>query len=239
MIRRTRKEDDHYYDTKIKERIKEALSEQKSGETLDPATLEHWVAENRRKTNPNIYARWYAVVACVITICIATVVTVPLLNSDESTSIAGNDEEQSTEAGGDVIVDNVDGEGENPGQGVKKYPEERIGKAKEKYKDLMIPGYVPEGYKLDNLEITISDKASEYKFYYYKGSQLLEIIQVSGVDSSVIYNNVRTLQCLYGDVYIYETETEKNGTCKLDGQLLNIVGICSDEEYIEIFNNWK
>lgn len=109
--------------------------------------------------------------------------------------------------------------------------------AKETIPELIVPKYIPKGYEFSELLIEqISDEFEIYQYTFNKKNDLLKINQVidnNNTSSYELEENPVTITCSKGKIYLQENN--KRATIFInDGNILEISGTLSDDEFIKI-----
>ena len=204
--------------------------------TLSVAVLEGWVETAQQKKRAR-RRRYMASAACIAVICCGTLGVANSLIPDSV--IAGKNAANVTEEGNNTIVKIGDGEaGEVLGSDEIVEPDwNQVAKLKKNYPEMLVPGYVPEGYAFKELRIEVSELFNTYTYVYMQGEEQCEIVQVQGSDMKMIKNYSRIIVTESGiEVRIKEDEC-KNGFFFKEESLCNIEGEISDGDYIKIIDD--
>lgn len=237
--RRREEKDDAYYDELIKQRIGEAIRSHMDDEKLDRAVLDAWIEEDNRKRAAR-RKRYMAVAACVLVLCIGTFGIKMILETEDTVAVAGKGDDVVNESGNNVVIKNnrEDVEENIGGEEIVVKNWEKVLDLQKEYEDMMIPGYVPEGYEFSELEIMDNENASEYTYKFYKGDSELEIRQVMGIDSMLYFEYDRTITDGAVELLIKE-DFGKVGFSKIKNGVLCISGNCVDDEMLKIVIDMK
>ena len=175
-----------------------------------------------------------AAACCVMVACVGTFSAVNLLSPDDV--IAGKNDPVMTEEGNNTIVKEGQGQpGENLGGDTMIEPDwNRVATVKKNYPDMLIPGYVPEGYEFKELQVEVTELVQNYVFIYEKEGQPLRITQIDGADLNIIPNYTRTFDTALGTKIMVKEDEEKSAYFFIEESLCTIGGDLSDDEYATI-----
>lgn len=196
------------YDAMLRERIGQALGNQQDEEVLDLQVLEAW-AEERRAQKRQLRRR-YAMIACTVFVCAcAAALALHLtLLSGTSVSIAGKSGDSINETeGGAVIKDNQADIDENMGT-VKITIDDwdQVEDSKKEYPDMLVPGYVPEGYVFEKLVIEGNALKRKYTFFFLNGNTILSIKESEKAVAASIYDYDEVLKVENYQVFVNSNE---------------------------------
>ena len=180
-----------------------------------------------------------AAACCVMVACVGTFSAVNLLSPDDV--IAGKSDPVMTEEGNNTIVKEGQGQpGENLGGDTMIEPDwNRVATVKKNYPDMLIPGYVPEGYEFKELQVEVTEALHTYSYIYEKDGKNFQFVQIEGIELSVIPNYRRSITSKKGiEVKIKEDE-EKSGHFLFSESACTIRGDLSDEEYALFIDELK
>lgn len=120
-----------------------------------------------------------------------------------------------------------------------------VEKEKEIVPELLIPGYIPEGYEFEKLTIeVISENATICKYLYDNNKNQtfeLQFYNVVGGESSLSIGNITsTVECLYGTIFFQGAEKEI-ATIQIDNgeKIINIINLKSVEDTIRIIEGLR
>ena len=235
--RRREEKDDAYYDELIKQRIGEAIRSHMDDEKLDRAVLDAWIEEDNRKRAAR-RKRYMAVAACVLVLCIGTFGIKMILETEDTVAVAGKGDDVVNESGNNVVIKNnrEDVEENIGGEEIVVKNWEKVLDLQKEYEDMMIPGYVPEGYEFSELEIMDNGKMSSFTYFYNFENKQLEIQQVLNVDSTIYYEYDRIISSGPIKVMIKE-DSGKCASYKTEDGIIFIGGNCTEEEILKIVDN--
>lgn len=237
--RRREEKDEAYYDELIKQRIGEAIRSHMDDEKLDRAVLDAWMEEDNRKRAAK-RKRYMAVAACVLVICLGSFGIKMALETEDTVAVAGKGDDVVNESGNNVVIKNnqEDVEENIGGEQIVVENWDKVADMQKQYEDMMIPGYVPEGYEFSKLEVVDNDNVSSYTYTYKTDSKDLEIKQVMNIDSTVYYEYDRCITS--GDIEVMiKEDSGKCASYKLKDGIIFIIGECTDDQIIEIINSMK
>ena len=237
--RRREEKDDAYYDELIKQRIGEAIRSHMDDEKLDRAVLDAWIEEDNRKRAAR-RKRYMAVAACVLVLCIGTFGIKMILETEDTVAVAGKGDDVVNESGNNVVIKNnrEDVEENIGGEEIVVKSWEKVLDLQKEYEDMMIPGYVPEGYEFSKLEIMDNGVATEYAYIFNYNTVELRIEQIMGIDSVTYYEYDRVISDSSTDLMIKE-DSGKCGFCKIKNGAIYIYSDCSDNDMLKIINAMK
>ena len=237
--RRREEKDDAYYDELIKQRIGEAIRSHMDDEKLDRAVLDAWIEEDNRKRAAR-RKRYMAVAACVLVLCIGTFGIKMILETEDTVAVAGKGDDVVNESGNNVVIKNnrEDVEENIGGEEIVVKNWEKVLDLQKEYEDMMIPGYVPEGYEFSKLEIMDNGVATEYAYIFNYNTVELRIEQIMGIDSVTYYEYDRVISDSSTDLMIKE-DSGKCGFCKIKNGAIYIYSDCSDNDMLKIINAMK
>lgn len=196
------------YDAMLRERIGQALGNQQDEEVLDLQVLEAWTEERRAQKRQ--LRRRYAMIACTVFVCAcAAALALHLtLLSGTSVSIAGKSGDSINETeGGAVIKDNQADIDENMGT-VKITIDDwdQVEDSKKEYPDMLVPGYVPEGYVFEKLVIEGNALTEKYRFLYKQEEEELEIMESVNAEETAVFNYDKSIELNGSQVLINKKE---------------------------------
>lgn len=235
-VRLTKEEE---FDELLKKRIGEAFRSKSEREKLDLEVLREWAAEDRRKRALR-HKRWAAAAAAVV-LTVGTIIGADLLKDrGEFYAEAGNNDPVISESDGNTIIKNNDeGAEENPGMETVTIDDwEMVLAAKEKYPDLLIPEYVPEGYEFQQLVIEDSGMIESYVFLFRNGNEELELMESLGTNLTIFNDYDKTVSSKVGDIYI-NSEKDKLFSCKIGNVFIGIIGDSAEKEIIMLIESLK
>lgn len=197
--------------------------------------LEGWVAAAREKSRAR-KRRYMAAACCVMVACIGTFSAVNFLAPDDV--IAGKNDPVTTEEGNNTIVKEGRGEpGENTGtEKITVNDWEKVAAVKKKYPQLLIPQYVPEGFEFAGLEIEANELFDTYTYNYEGKSGNLKIVQMVGVELTVIRDYDRSFKTSDGIEIRIKEDVERAAHFLIEENVATIIGDLSDEDYIQMVN---
>ena len=232
--RRREEKDDAYYDELIKQRIGEAIRSHMDDEKLDRAVLDAWIEEDNRKRAAR-RKRYMAVAACVLVLCIGTFGIKMILETEDTVAVAGKGDDVVNESGNNVVIKNnrEDVEENIGGEEIVVKNWEKVLDLQKEYEDMMIPGYVPEGYEFSKLEIISNDILVEYTYRFFDDNEKLEVRQVMNSDTTVFYEYDRKVESGSITLMIKE-DSEKCGFYTIKNGTVFINGNCSDAEMMKM-----
>ena len=234
--KRNDQHDDSYYDELIKQRIGEALRNQSRKERLDLAQLEAWVEADRQKRRAKM-KRILAIASCFIIICAGTF-SLKFAFDDDAVATAGKNDNKVNEEGNNVVVKPGEGDaGENVGENtITCKTWEAVDEAKEAYPKLLVPTYIPEGYKFKQLNIEGSTSAQKFVYQYQDNKKELEITQIAGTEISV-FNDYDRKVLVNGRPLLIKEQGQVCGFFQEKDYAIYILGDCSDNELVEMIQN--
>ncbi|MCI5687063.1 MAG: DUF4367 domain-containing protein, partial [Emergencia sp.] len=166
--------------------------------------------------------------------CVGTFSVVNLLSPDDV--IAGKNDPVMTEEGNNTIVKEGQGQpGENLGGDTMIEPDwDKVAVIKKSYPDMLIPGYVPEGYEFKELQVSAMEEIEVFTFLFKQEEESLMIQQVLGAEMKVIKSYTRSMKTENGTEIRIKEDESKVAYCFIDESMYIIEGSISDEEYIRI-----
>ena len=235
-VRLTKEEE---FDELLKKRIGEAFRSKSEREKLDLEVLREWAAEDRRKKALR-HKRWAAAAAAVV-LTAGTIIGADLLKDrGEFYAEAGNNDPVISESDGNTIIKNNDeGAEENPGMETVTIDDwEMVLAAKEKYPDLLIPEYVPEGYEFQQLVIEDSGMIESYVFVFANKEETLEITETLNADLTIFNNYDREIESKVGKIYVDKVD-DRMRAFKKEQVSVYMISDCSEYEIIKIVEHFK
>ncbi|MEG2012949.1 MAG: hypothetical protein RR063_07050, partial [Anaerovoracaceae bacterium] len=164
---------DAYYEEKVEQRLKRVLSLESSPEyKLTVEELEKWVTESKAKKR--IKQRRFMAIAASIVLMVSALVCVEYFHeTNRYTAIAGKNDKQISEESGTVVVkDNEVGVEEHAGARKETITTWKgVLEAQEIYPELLVPGYVPDGWEFVGLELKEHLTSLEARYKYKKGNE--------------------------------------------------------------------
>ncbi|MEY8369538.1 hypothetical protein AALA24_12355, partial [Anaerovoracaceae bacterium 42-11] len=144
-----------------------------------------------------------------------------------------------TEEGNNTIVKEGQGQpGENLGGDTMIEPDwNRVATVKKNYPDMLIPGYVPEGYEFKELQVEVTEAFSSFTYIYQEGDKLVKIVQLKGEGMKVIKNYDYTFETGDGIEVSLKDDEEKSANFFIGSDLCVIVGNLSDMEIGKIVDS--
>ena len=175
-----------------------------------------------------------AAVCCVMVACAGTFSAVNLLSPDDV--IAGKNDPVMTEEGNNTIVKEGQGQpGENLGGDTMIEPDwNRVATVKKNYPDMLIPGYVPEGYEFKELQVSAMDEIKVFTFLFRQKEQSLMIQQILGTEIKLIKSYTRSMKTENGTEIRIKEDEAKAAYFLVGENMYMVEGDVSDEEYIKI-----
>lgn len=175
-----------------------------------------------------------AAACCVMVACVGTFSAVNLLSPDDV--IAGKNDPVMTEEGNNTIVKEGQGQpGENLGGDTMIETDwNKVAVIKKSYPDMLIPGYVPDGYEFKELQVEVTELVQNYAFMYEKEGQILRITQTDGTDLKMIFNYNRTFNTPLDIKIMVKEDEEKSAHFLIEESLCAIGGDLSDKQYSDI-----
>lgn len=175
-----------------------------------------------------------AAISCVVIVCAGTFSAMNLLVPDAA--IAGKNGPITTEEGNNTIVkNNAEDPGANLGGDTMIETEwDKVATVKKNYPDLLIPGYVPEGYEFKELRVEVTELVQNYIYVYEKGESTFRITQTDDTDLKMIPNYNRAFNTTQGIKIMMKEDEEKRAHFLIEESLCTIGGALSDEEYSAI-----
>lgn len=234
-------EDESYYDALIKKRIGEALRSEDRSEKLDVEVLHAWVAADRRKRAIR-RRRYAAVCACILLVCCGTFGMKMLTDSDDYYAVAGKNDPVTSEKDGNTVIKSGDGDmDENLGADDVVIDDwSRVETAKKSYPDLLVPGYVPDGYEFEELRITVTEISSKYEYTFANENKQIILSQTTGIEAKAIKNYNYTIKSKNNITIMVKEDVQKISGCVWDSNnTITIKGNMDDQEYINIIDNLK
>lgn len=206
--------------------------------TMTPDRLKELAADAARKQRKK-YRRIAGLAALFVIVVAGAIMVFDFIDADVEAD-KNSKEEIVTEDGSIIIEDGGWGSSSEDGWTITDWKEVEIAKAT--IPELVVPGYVPEGYEFDKLKIFggkyffdveyifISDSKGELIIHQYKQDENLGAVHMNDVDHII---NSRS-----GKIYIRNDVEYNNATIQLDdGIILDIWCKFSNEEILKIINN--
>lgn len=234
-------EDESYYDALIKKRIGEALCSEDRSEKLDVEVLHAWVAADRRKRAIR-RRRYAAVCACILLVCCGTFGMKMMTDSDDYYAVAGKNDPVTSEKDGNTVIKSGDGDmDENLGADVVVVNDwNMVETAKKTYPELVIPGYIPEGYEFKELKIKITEFNENYTYAYSTKKDTLYLTQTIGTEAKTIKDYGYIMKTNRGVEIRVKEDIQKMGAVVLNEDMVFFIkGDITDEEIINIVENLK
>ena len=232
-MKREERENMKKNEQKFMEEIGAALKRHEKKTKLDAEVLEGWVTAAREKSRAR-KRKYMAAISCVVIVCAGTFSAMNLLVPDAA--IAGKNGPVTMEDGNSTIVkNNAEDPGANLGGDTMIETEwDKVATVKKNYPDLLIPGYVPEGYEFKELEISIMEKIKVFSFSFKQGEELFMIQKILGSEVNLIKNYTRSIKTESGTEIRLKEDEAKAAYFFVDESMYMIEGDISDEEYIKI-----
>lgn len=222
------------FDAQITKQLEENPPEIPTYEQFSAMIDKDQTARRRRKR------RITGIAACFVAAILIGVFACSLPGSDVDAD--NNPKEEITTEDGVIIEDGGWGssEGEDDVWVVTEW--KYIDEAKVLYPQLLVPEYIPKGYKFEKLVIESFETGSivmEYVFNNQENQYIeIEILRFDSAETSTAIDNVeRKLECKKGDIYIQELEVQKAIIQMDNGSNVYIWAELSDQEFIRIVNN--
>lgn len=221
----------------VEESLAAAEAKHDAGENLaTPTTLVGTAKTGKKK---RLYKLVGGIAALFVLVLVGAVIAFNALSVD-----VGADKNQKEKiVTEDGVVIEVDGDGTSEGEDSVWIATdwEEVEAAKTIYQQLIIPRYIPEGYKLDSLSIEMLETESlicKYTFFNNVDESIeIEIfLQVENLMFMDINQHFRTAPSSKGIIYLHDNE--KKATIQIDdGIIVTIWSNCSDEEIVGIIEN--
>lgn len=146
-----------------------------------------------------------------------------------------------TENNGNVVIkDNDEGVDENTTERVEVHTTwEGVMKAKEDYPELLIPGYVPEGYIFDKLEINIGASRIRGDFYFSNVNASIIIRITPNISDTVLYDYDKTIESENGQQIFINTTEDYAAYSIVSDCLVSIFDYNVESEIIKIVNGFS
>ena len=175
-----------------------------------------------------------AAISCVVIVCAGTFSAMNLLVPDAA--IAGKNGPVTMEDGNSTIVkNNAEDPGANLGGDTMIETEwDKVATVKKNYPDLLIPGYVPEGYEFKELRVEVTEAFSSFIYTYERDNKLIKLIQSKGDGMKIIKNYSYTFETNDGIEIRMKEDEEKSANFFIEEDLCAIVGDLSEEEFGKI-----
>ncbi len=221
---------------KFMEEIGAALKRHEKKTKLDAEVLEGWVAAAREKSRAR-KRKYMAAISCVVIVCAGTFSAMNLLVPDAA--IAGKNGPVTMEDGNSTIVkNNAEDPGANLGGDTMIETEwDKVATIKKNYPDLLIPGYVPEGYEFKELRVEVTEALYTYSYIYEKDKKQFEFVQMEGIELSIMPNYNRSITAEGGIEIKIKEDEEKSGHFLFSESACTIRGDLSDEEYVSFIDD--
>lgn len=232
-MKREERENMKKNEQKFMEEIGAALKRHEKKTKLDAEVLEGWVAAAKERSRAR-KRKYMAAISCVVIVCAGTFSAMNLLVPDAA--IAGKNGPITTEEGNNTIVkNNAEDPGANLGGDTMIETEwDKVATVKKNYPDLLIPGYVPEGYEFKELRVEVTELVQNYIYVYEKGESTFRITQTDDTDLKMIPNYNRAFNTTQGIKIMMKEDEEKSAHFLIEESLCTIGGALSDEEYSAI-----
>ena len=218
---------------KFMEEIGAALKRHEKKTKLDAEVLEGWVTAAKEKSRAR-KRKYMAAISCVVIVCAGTFSAMNLLVPDAA--IAGKNGPVTMEDGNSTIVkNNAEDPGANLGGDTMIETEwDKVATVKKNYPDLLIPGYVPEGYEFKELRVEVTEAFSSFIYTYERDNKLIKLIQSKGDGMKIIKNYSYTFETNDGIEIRMKEDEEKSANFFIEEDLCAIVGDLSEEEFGKI-----
>lgn len=232
-MKREERENMKKNEQKFMEEIGAALKRHEKKTKLDAEVLEGWVTAAKERSRAR-KRKYMAAISCVVIVCAGTFSAMNLLVPDAA--IAGKNGPITTEEGNNTIVkNNAEDPGANLGGDTMIETEwDKVATVKKNYPDLLIPGYVPEGYEFKELRVEVTELVQNYIYVYEKGESTFRITQTDDTDLKMIPNYNRAFNTTQGIKIMMKEDEEKSAHFLIEESLCTIGGALSDEEYSAI-----
>lgn len=189
-------------------------------------------ADKRKKRR---YRRIAGIAALFVVVVAGAIMVFDFADTDVEAD-KNSKEEIVTEDGSIIIEDGGWGSSSEDGWIITDWAEVEIAKAT--IPELIVPGYIPEGYEFKKLYIENFEGGHvNYNYLFCENEKTLEVKQSlykSNISSYEINNYEKKYDCFVGDVYIQNTGDKKAIIQIDDGSLVEVIGEMSDSELIKI-----
>lgn len=215
---------DAEFEARVGKVIKEFSNEQ---ETISIEELESWVEMDNMKRRSK-RKRVMSVAACFILICGFSLSMRYYVNMDDPIAVAG---------GGDqpVVINGTFGSSEEV-----HTTWETVLETMERYPDMLVPEYVPEGYKFKELKVKSTNVGQAFEFSYANSEgQMLHIKEMAEISDTVILDYDKKISWKSGDAYLkYEKQTI-TATSVIKNIRVSVTSTESENEFMAIMNALK
>lgn len=231
-----------HLNTEFEKRIGKAI-EEFSGEedTVSLGEIELWVErDNMRKREKR--KRVMSVATCFIIICGVALSMRYYTHAEDPVVMAGKDDNKvATEVDGNTVIGNNGGHAEENVGGSEEVHTtwEAALKAKEKYPDMLLPGYIPEGYEFKELKVVETNEVISYEFLYKSEAlQEIHLSQRENDEESVVANYDSILIDDYGrEVHIIIDEDTAQAIVAIDNKVFSINGDLDQVQILKLVNS--
>ncbi|WP_307726240.1 DUF4367 domain-containing protein [Senimuribacter intestinalis] len=215
------------------EEIGAALKRHEKKTKLDAEVLEGWVAAAKERSRAR-KRKYMAAISCVVIVCAGTFSAMNLLVPDAA--IAGKNGPVTMEDGNSTIVkNNAEDPGANLGGDTMIETEwDKVATVKKNYPDLLIPGYVPEGYEFKELRVEVTEFFNSYSYTYEKEKSALRFTQITSTDLTIIKNYSYSFISNSGVEIKIKEDEEISASFIIDDNTYTIIGNLKEEEFAEI-----
>ena len=235
-MKREERENMKKNEQKFMEEIGAALKRHEKKTKLDAEVLEGWVTAAREKSRAR-KRKYMAAISCVVIVCAGTFSAMNLLVPDAA--IAGKNGPVTMEDGNSTIVkNNAEDPGANLGGDTMIETEwDKVATIKKNYPDLLIPGYVPEGYEFKELRVEVTEFFSSYSYMYTSEDGVIKFVQVTGAEVKIINDYNYLIETEKGIELRMKEDEKRNANFLLDNNVCTIEGELSEQEFGNIADN--
>lgn len=207
--------------------------------TMTPDRLKELAADAARKQRKK-YRRIAGLAALFVIVVAGAIMVFDFIDADVEAD-KNSKEEIVTEDGSIIIEDGGWGSSSEDGWTITDWKEVEIAKAT--IPELVVPGYVPEGYEFDRLNITGMEGGHKICKYIFLNKEkrvvVNEIIRESELSSYSIEHYDEVINCIKGKIYILYLENKKAIIQNDDGIVVEVVGNLTNQEFIKIIETLK
>lgn len=230
-----------YYEEKVEERLKRVLNLESSSECkLSVEQLEEWVTESKLKKR--IKHRRFMAIAASITLMVSALVCVEYFHENNlDTAIAGKNDKQISEESGTVVVkDNDVGVDEHAGARKETITTWKgVLEAQDIDPELLVPGYVPEDWEFEKLEIEENLHDFQAVYNYNTKTENFWISQIMKASQTIVKRENNIIKTEKKKKVFIKQDDNNVATFVVGRNVVEVIGKMPKKNICKIADNIK
>ncbi|MDD4376826.1 MAG: hypothetical protein PHH48_01555 [Eubacteriales bacterium] len=194
-----------YYKEKVSNHLKKVIESNAQREILPLEQLEKWVVTDKFKKKKK-RKQLIIVSLSLLTLCVGVCCFEYVYGFQENYAMADKKSANITEKDSDVVIKG-NGQGCQPGteeviKGETKW--ESVLELKKKYPDLLVPYYIPEGYKFKELTIKSAENVDKVEYIFSDGKDIMYLFQSYGQGLLVVKDYEKKYRTRQGRIVYFK-----------------------------------